>query len=96
MKDGKFFETIVDHMTGTVTKTEPITEGEDLAQAPAQSAALIKAKISLKEAVDKTVGQAEGARAASVTPDLKDGRPVASVAVLTGGRQVTNTSAPLD
>jgi hypothetical protein len=93
MKDGKFFETIVDHTTGTVAKVEPITEGEDLAHAKAQSAALTNAKKSLKEAADKAA--APGGRAVSVTPDLKDGHPVASVAVLIGGG-LRNSSEPLD
>jgi uncharacterized membrane protein YkoI len=96
MKDGKFFETLVDHMTGTVTKTEPITEGEDLAQAKAQSAALTKARIPLKEAIDRVVAQTEGARAVSAIPDLKDGRAVASVAVLIGGRKLERSAEPLD
>jgi hypothetical protein len=92
-KDGKFFEVIVDHATGTIAKVEPITEGEDLAHAKAQSAALTNAKKSLKEAVYKAAGPS--ARAVSVTPDLKDGHPVASVAVLTDGR-LRNSSEPLD
>ena len=56
---------------------------------------LTKAKIPLKEAVDKAAGQKEGARAVSVTPDKKDGRPVAAVGVLSGG-QLKSFSAPLD
>src|SRR6185437_2756007 len=32
-KAGKFFEVIVDHMTGAVAKTEAITGGEDLTHA---------------------------------------------------------------
>jgi len=43
-KAGKYFEVIVNHMTGSVAKTEPITEGDDLADAKAQSAAMAKAK----------------------------------------------------
>ena len=43
-KDGKFSEVIVDHMTGKVSETESITEGEDLAEAKLQSAAMEKAK----------------------------------------------------
>src|SRR5262249_16843317 len=43
-KNGKFSEVIVDHMTGSVAKTESITEGEDLAEAKLQNAAMQKAK----------------------------------------------------
>jgi hypothetical protein len=56
-KDGKFSEVLVDHMEGKVTKAEPITEGDDLAAAKSQSAAMAKAKSSLKEAVDKAAAQ---------------------------------------
>jgi hypothetical protein len=95
-KDGKFFEAIVDHMTGAIAKVEPITEGEDLAHAQAQRAAMAKARIPLKEAIDKAAGQMEAARAVSVTPDLKDGRAVASIAVLIGGRKLERSTEPLD
>src|SRR5436305_3628630 len=43
-KDGKFFEVVVDFVGGKITKTEPITEGDDLTAAKAQSAAMMKAK----------------------------------------------------
>src|SRR5258707_3198648 len=36
-KDGKFYEVIVDHQTGKVAKTEPITSGDDLTAAKAQN-----------------------------------------------------------
>src|SRR5579872_183571 len=39
-KDGKFFEVIVDHMTGKIAKVEPIDEGEDLSHAKSQKAAM--------------------------------------------------------
>src|SRR5215831_16656590 len=35
-KAGKFFEVIVDHESGSVTKTEPITQGDDFVDAKAQ------------------------------------------------------------
>jgi len=62
-KAGKYFEVIVDHMTGSVAKTEPITEGDDLADAKAQSAAMAKAKTDLKSA---TTRAAVGSRAVAV------------------------------
>jgi hypothetical protein len=83
-KDGKFFEVVVDYATGKVAKSEPITEGDDLAAAKAQSAAMAKAKTTLKAAVDKVLGQSPGFRAIGVTPSLKDGPPIASVIVLKG------------
>src|SRR5436309_1924691 len=54
-KGGKFSEVVVDTTKGTVSKSEPITEGDDLADAKAQSAVMAKAKRSLKEAVGKAV-----------------------------------------
>ena len=87
-KNGKFFEVIVDHMKGSIAKTEPITEGDDLADAKSQSAAMSNAKTSLKAAVDKTAGLN---LAVGVTPDIKDGHPVASVSVAKRGKLQTVT-----
>jgi hypothetical protein len=94
-KDGKFSEVIVDHTTGKVTKTESITEGEDLAEAKAERAAMDKAKTDLKAAVDRSAATASGSRAISVTPALKDGHPVASVTLLTG-QQFQTVEQPLE
>jgi hypothetical protein len=95
-KDGKFSEVIVDHMTGNVAKAESITEGEDLDEAMSQSAAMEKAKMDLKAAVDKSTAAAtSGARVISVTPVLKDGRAVASVTLL-AGQQIQTVERPLD
>ena len=91
-KAGKFFEVIVDHVSGSVAKTEPITEGDDLAEAKTQSAAMAKAKTDLKSATNTA---AIGSRAVAVTPDLKDGHPVASVSFAKGGKLQTATQ-PLD
>src|SRR5262245_18559991 len=83
-KDGKFSEVLVDYSTGQIAKVEPITKGEDLAAAQSQSAAMAKAKISLREAVEKALGEAAGFRALGAVPNLKDGRAVASVLLLKG------------
>lgn len=83
VKEGKFFEVLVDHTNGKVIKAEPITEGDDLAAGNLQSAAMTNAKITLKEAVDKTMTQsAKNIRAVRAVPSLKDGHPVASIDVL--------------
>jgi hypothetical protein len=94
-KDGKFFEALINYVTGEVLKLEPITEGDDLAAANSQSAAMAKAKTSLKEAVDKAVTQAAHARVVSAVPSLKDGRPVVSIALL-DGEQFKTVQQPLD
>lgn len=94
-KDGKFFEVLVDCTDGKVTKVEPITEGEDLAAARSQIAAMAKTKISLKEAVVKATAQSTDARAVSVVPGLKDGHPVASI-VLLGDEKFKSVQQLLD
>src|SRR6266850_5155680 len=62
VKEGKFFEVLVDHTNGKVMNDEPITEGDDLAAANSQSAAMTNAKVTLKEAVDKAMVQSAIAR----------------------------------
>jgi len=94
MKDGKFFEVVVDHNTGKVVKAEPIAEGEDYTAAQSQRAAMAKAKGSLRTAVAKALRDNAGFRALSVTPSLKDGRAVADVA-LAKGEELKTISVPL-
>ena len=94
VKDGKFFEVIVDHNTGKVIKAEPIAEGEDYTAAQSQSAAMAKAKGSLRAAVEKVVRDNAGFRAVGVTASLKDGRAVADVA-LAKGEELKTVSVPL-
>jgi hypothetical protein len=83
-KDGKFSEVLVDYSSGNVAKVEPITTGDDLVAAQSRSAAMAKAKISLRQAVEKALGEATGFRALSAVPNLQDGRAVASVLLLKG------------
>jgi hypothetical protein len=71
-KGGKFSEVVVDHVTGKVAKSEPITEGEDLTHAKAQSEAMGKAKASLATPVSKAVAGNAGFHAVSVFPSLND------------------------
>src|SRR5881396_4044068 len=52
MKGDKFSEVIVDHMSGKVSKAEPIAGGEDLTSAKSQSETMAKAKKPLRAAVD--------------------------------------------
>jgi hypothetical protein len=83
-KDNTFSEVVVDYSTGDVVKVEPIAQTDDLAVAQSQSAAMAKAKTSLREAVEKAIGDAAGFRAVGVVPNLKDGRAVASILLLKG------------
>jgi hypothetical protein len=94
-KEGKFFEVIVDHTTGNIAKVEPITEGEDLAHAKSQKAAIDRAKVKLADAATKAKGQAKGEAAevlvVSATPELKDDRPEATIVLLQGKKFSTAT-----
>ena len=94
MKDGRFFEVVVDHNTGKVVKAEPIAEGEDYTAAQSQSAAMAKAKVSLRAAVEKALRDNAGYHAVSITPSLKDGRAVADV-TLAKGEELKTVSVPL-
>ena len=89
-KEGKFFEVIVDHMTGNIAKVEPITEGEDLIHAKLQKAAMDGAKVKLSDATEKAKGQVKGpdgdVLVVSVVPLLKGKSPEASIVLLTGKR----------
>ena len=52
VKDGsKYFEVIVDHSSGEIAKAEPITGGDDLANAKKQNDGMFRATRELREAV---------------------------------------------
>ena len=95
MKGTKFSEVIVDHKSGAIKKSEPITDADDMKAAQAQSAAMTKAKQTLDAAVDNAVKANAGYRAVSVEPMLDGGRPVA-VVVLMKGQDVKKVSEKLD
>jgi hypothetical protein len=92
---GKFWEVVVDHTSGKVSKAEEIKEGEDLSAAKAQSEAMAKAKKSLSSAVGKAVAANAGYRAVSVVPTLEQGKPVATV-VLENATGTKTVSEGLD
>jgi hypothetical protein len=94
-KEDKFFEVLVNHVTGKVLRTEPIIEGDDLSAAKEQNAAMANAKTSLQAVVDKTIAQSANIRVVSVVPGMKDGHPIASIDVLTYN-QVRAIQQPLD
>jgi hypothetical protein len=89
MKGDKFSEVIVDHKTGKVAKAEPITKGDDLKEAKAQSEAMAKAKRSLEAAASAAVKENKGFRAVSAIPEMKDDHPVAEVTLLKGAEWKT-------
>jgi hypothetical protein len=95
IKNGAFSEIVLDPMTGAIVKTEKITEGEDLKEAKEQSAAMATAKRSLRAATETALAANPGARAVSIIPAVKDGRPVGQITLLQSGAMKTITS-PLD
>jgi hypothetical protein len=86
---GKYSEHLVDYNSGGVTKSEAITGGDDLKEAKEQSAAMGKAKKSLKAAVDQAERERAGYRAISVEPEVKNGHAVAVVMLLKGTESKT-------
>jgi len=95
MKGAQFSEVIVDHKSGAITKSEPITDADDMKAAQAQSAAMTKARLTLDAAVGSAVKANAGYRAVSVEPVLDGGRPVATV-VLMKGEDVKKVTEKLD
>jgi peptidase YpeB-like protein len=88
-KDGKFYEVIVDHQTGKVSKTQPITSGGDLTAAEAQNNAMAKSKISLRSAVGQALKANKGYLAVSATPSLEGGQSAAEVTLVKGNEWKT-------
>jgi uncharacterized membrane protein YkoI len=84
MKGGKFFEVVIDHKSGKVLKTEPITEGDDLTAAKEQTQAMAKTKRSLAEVVTKVEKANPGYRAVSVMPEVEDGAAQVDIVLLKG------------
>jgi uncharacterized membrane protein YkoI len=83
-KGDSFSEVIVNHKTGKVSKTEPITSADDLTAAKSQNEAMSKAKTSLQNAVSKAVKANKGYKAVSAMPSVKDGHSVAEVTLIKG------------
>ena len=86
-KDNKYFEVVVDHETGAVSKTEEIKGGNDLRAAQRQSRAMAKAKISLRQAVEKSVAASAGAKAIRASAyTSRKGHAMADIDIVVGGK----------
>jgi uncharacterized membrane protein YkoI len=83
-KGDSFSEVIVDHKTGKVAKSDPITSGDDLTAAKAQNEAVSQGKTPLDAAVAKAVKANKGYQAVSAMPSVKDGRPMVEITLLKG------------
>jgi len=84
MKDDKFSEVIVDHQTGKVAKSEPITGGDDLAAAQKQAQAMAKTKHALRDAIARAEKANPGYHAVTIVPEIEDGKPQADLTLLKG------------
>ena len=83
VKDGsKYSEVIVDHTSGEVAKAEPITGGDDLADAKKQNDGLFRATREIREAVKEAKHDNPGYLAVSVWPEMKDGHSLANVTLV--------------
>jgi hypothetical protein len=86
MKGDQFAEVIVDHKSGTIKKSEKITDTSDLRAATKQARAMATAKLPLDQSVASAVAANGGYRAVSVTPRLQGGAPVADVTLMKGAK----------
>jgi len=84
VKGSQFFEVIVDHKTGKISKVEPITEADDLKDAKKQANAMAKAKSTLADAVAKAVKANSGYRAVSAAAEIEGGAANADVGLVKG------------
>jgi hypothetical protein len=83
IKDGsKYFELIVDQTTGEIAKAEPITGGDDLAEAKKQNDGMFRATRELREAVKEAKRDNPGYNAVSVSSEMKDNHSVATVTLV--------------
>jgi len=80
VKDGsKYFEVIVDHSSGEIAKADPITGGDDLANARKQNDGMFRATRELREAVKEAKRDNPGYSAVSVWSEMKDDHSIATV-----------------
>ena len=83
VKDGsKYFEVIVDQASGEITKTDPITAGDDLAGAKKQNDGMFRATRELREAVKEAKHDNPGYSAVSVWSEMKDNHSIATVVLV--------------
>jgi hypothetical protein len=95
VKGGSYSEFIVDHMTGKVTKAEAITEGDDLAAAKSQAAAIAKSVTPLAAALEKAEQASAGYRAVSVVA-RRHQRHAVAIVELHNGKQFKTVSESLE
>jgi hypothetical protein len=95
MKGDQFAEVLVDYKSGSIKKSEPITDPDDLKEGKEQGEAMGKAKLSLSTAVTNAVKANSEFRAVSAVPMLDGGKPMASVTLMKG-EEVKKATEKLD
>jgi hypothetical protein len=73
---------IVDQTSGEIAKAEPITGGDDLAEAKKQNDGMFRATRELRQAVKEAKRDNPGYNAVSVWSEMKDDHSVASVTLV--------------
>ena len=79
-------QVVVDPNTAAIVRAEPINASDDLADAIAQKAAMDKARISLRSAVQQALRDNVDARVLEARPELKEGHAIAVTTLLVNGR----------
>jgi len=83
VRDGdKYFEVVIDHTSGEIAKTEPITGGDDLAAAKKQADSLLRATRELREAVKEAKRDNPGYQAVSVWSEMQGSHSIATVTLV--------------
>jgi hypothetical protein len=91
----QFSEVIIDPRSGSIIKTNPLTDPNEINEAEAQSAAMEKAKSTLEAALGAAVSANTGYRAVSVIPMLGDDEPVAAITLIRG-EEIKTVAEKLD
>jgi hypothetical protein len=73
---------IVDQTSGEIAKAEPITGGDDLANAKKQNDGMFRATRELREAVKEAKRDNPGYSAVSVWSEMKDNHSMATVLLI--------------
>ncbi len=84
MKAGKFYEVVQNPTTGAITKSEAITDKQDLVNAAAQNVAMGRSKTTLRAAVEQAVKANSGYTAVSAYPGVTGDRPTADITLMQG------------
>jgi hypothetical protein len=89
MANDEYREIVIAPDTGVLMSAQKISDAEDLAAAATQMRAIKDARVPLRRAVEQATSKLTGSRGVSVDPELRDGRPVAKVALLRAGTLTT-------